>query len=784
MRGLIRVVIGVLAGAVLVMACTVAVFWYAWSSNLPYIGVLEDYRPPTITEIYGRDHRLIGRFWEERRILVQLDELPPYLIRAFVAAEDARFFEHEGLDIFGIARAMINNVLAGRIEQGGSTITQQVARSLLLKDAEKTYKRKAREALLSLQIEKRFTKDRILFLYVNQIYLGHGAYGVGAAAMVYFNKKPRDLTLAESALLAGLPQAPSRYSPVAHLDRAKVRQRYVLERMVAEGYITRAEMNSAFAERLAIAPEEGNPFQNTAYFTEHVRRTLLDKYGKDLLYRGGLKVYTTLDFQMQEAATAALMKGLRELDKREGYRGPIRRLNEEEISRSRQTFRDSSEKGRLATGDLTEALVERLDDLGQFAVLLLANRESALLPLSRMRWARPSNPEAAYYAASIKRPSEVLSPGDMVLVRVEEKARPPFVWEVALEQEPEIQGALFCLEPETGKVRAMVGGRSFEVSQFNRAVQSRRQPGSAFKPIIYAAALDFGMSPADVILDAPYIAEETEASEEWKPKNYSEKFEGPTLLRTALAKSRNVITVKILRKIGVDYVIKYAANLGIGSPLTPDLSLALGSSGVSLMELTRAYCVFANGGLVVEPLFVERVEDRNGQILEENRMKLREAISKETAFIMTDLMKAVIQEGTGWRVRGLKRPAAGKTGTTNDLKDAWFIGYTPGLAAGVWVGYDDLRPMGKGETGSRAASPIWLDFMSSVLEGQPVSDFSVPQGVVFAKIDLATGLLAGPTSEQAVFQAFREGQEPKDYAPKPTAPKVGQFQQLDLDSER
>jgi penicillin-binding protein 1A len=337
------------------------------------------------------------------------------------------------------------------------------------------------------------------------------------------------------------------------------------------------------------------------------------------------------------------------------------------------------------------------------------------------------------------------------------------------------------MEAHTGRVRVMVGGRNFGVSQFNRAIQSRRQPGSAFKPIIYAAALDRGMNPATVIIDAPYISKGSSEEEIWRPKNYKKKFFGPTLFRTALIKSRNVITVKILREIGVYHAIQYAERVGIESELSPDLSLALGSSGISLYEITRAYLVFANGGMLAEPFFINRIVDRSGQIIEENQPSFREAISKETAHVMTDLLRAVIQEGTGWRIKALKRPAAGKTGTTNELRDAWFIGFTPSLVTGAWVGYDDRKPMGKGETGSRAASPIWLYFMSQVLKDQPVEDFPVPEGVVFAKIDSKTGLLASPHSEKTVFQAFKEGTEPKEYTPRPQAAKSGQFSQFDMD---
>ena len=767
----------------LIAASTGAALWYLWSSNLPYIGSLREYNPPLITEIYSDDGEVIGRFWDEKRIVISLDQVPKQLIHAFVAAEDARFFKHEGVDILSIIRAFLKNILAGKIEQGGSTITQQVTKSLLLKNPEKTYRRKAREAILSLQIEKNFSKEQILTLYLNQIYLGHGAYGVEAAARTYFNKRASELNLAESALLAGLPQAPSRYSPILHFDRVKNRQRYVLERMRQEGYITENQEKAALMEDIIINSTEEHAFDKAPYFTEYIRQYLEKRYGRDTLYRGGLKVYTTVNLDMQRSAQKALKKGLLELDKREGYRGAIRHLSPDEIEafklESKKKFLDHP----LQLNDVVEGVVEDVDDeKGEVPVSL--GDELGNLALAEMKWARKPNPEVPYYAATVKTPSKILKKGDVVLVRIKDQGSFPYVWQLSLEQKPEIEGALFTLENGTGKVKALVGGRDFSESQFNRAIQSRRQPGSAFKPIIYAAALDKGMTPASIIIDAPYVSSMNPDDEAWRPKNYKEKFFGPTLFRTALIKSRNVITVKILKKIGVDEAIKYARKMGIESDLSPNLSLALGSSGLSLMEITTAYSVFNNLGMLVKPIFIDRIEDRNGQIIEENQISSQASISKQTAYVMTDLLKAVIKEGTGWRVKALKRPAAGKTGTTNDLRDAWFMGFTPDLVTGVWVGYDDRKPMGKGETGSRAASPIWLYFMSEVLKEHPVEDFFAPEGVVFAKIDAEKGLLASPYSKKTVFQAFKEGTEPKIYAPRPRAAKSGQFSQFDMSHSR
>lgn len=798
MKGFLKVVVWCLVAVVLASLCTGAYLYYVWSSNLPYIGSVRDYQPPIITEMFSSDGKLIGRLWEEKRTVISLDQMPRHLIQAFVAAEDSRFFEHEGVDIKGIMRAFIKNLTSGRITQGGSTITQQVTKSLLLKNVERTYRRKAREAILSVQLEKAFSKAYILYLYLNQIYLGQGAYGVEAAARTYFNKPAKDLTLAESSLLAGLPQAPARYSPVDHFDRAKARQIYVLERMLAEGMIDRDTFAAARKTPLEIQPGGENFFERAPYFAEHVRRYLVERYGKDLLYRGGLKVYTTVDLNMQVLAQEALNKGLAELDKREGYRGPLRHLSQEESMTFRKGAAEQFLKTPLAEGNVVEALVDEVDDKKGLVTVYMGDH-AGQLPLKEMRWARKPDRKVPYYQARVRKPSEVLTPGDLILVRllkrldaptadpeaakdeVRETDGSPTSWEVSLEQVPLAQGALVSMAPETGEVKVLVGGRDFSASQFNRAIQARRQPGSAFKPLIYAAALDKGMTPATVIMDAPYVSGQNPDGEVWKPKNYKEKFYGPTLIRTGLAKSRNVITVKILKRIGIDYAIDYARQLGITSELAPDLSLALGSSGMSLLEITRAYTVFANAGRLVTPIFVERVMDRNGLVLEENQPEIQQVISKETAFVVTDLMRAVITEGTGWRVKALKRPAAGKTGTTNDLRDAWFLGYTPDLVTGVWVGYDDSREMGEGETGSRAASPIWLDFMSAALEERPVQDFQAPEGVVFAKIDTKTGLLAAPHSEDVVFQAFVEGTQPTAYSPKPASARRGSFMQFDMD---
>ncbi len=775
-------IIGFVVVFVLLASVGVAL-WYMWSSNLPYIGTLRDYSPPIITEVFADDGQVIGQFWEERRMLVPVSQISPHIIDAFVAAEDARFFKHQGIDVLSIVRALIKNIKAGRIEQGGSTITQQITKSLLLKNPARTYKRKVREALLSLQIEREFSKEDILYLYLNQIYLGNGLYGVEAASQVYFGKSASELNIAEAALLAGLARAPSRDSPIKHLDRAKIRQRYVLERMKTEGFISEEEFKEALLAEVVIQQEGEQWPQKAPYFLEYIRKTVEMKYGHPLLYNGGLKIYTTVNLDMQRAAQDCIRTGTLELDRREGFRGPLFRVfipGQEPIYRQ---LMDELNEQPLEVGMVTRGVVIRVDNPKKETLVKIGDHYG-VLPISGMEWARPFDPDTAYYETKLNDQAQVLTPGDVIAVRIVEKAEDGHGWVLSLEQEPRAQAALMCMEARTGYVKAMVGGVDFNVSQFNRATQARRQPGSAFKPIIYAAALDKEFTPSSVIIDTPYISPIGEEDKLWKPKNYKEKFFGPTLFRTGLIQSRNIITVKILEKIGINYAIEYARRLGIESNLDKDLSLALGSSGLSLLELTRAYSVFANGGRLMNPVFITKVVDRNGKVLEENQPSFSEVISPDTAFVMTDLLKAVVDEGTGWRARELKRPVTGKTGTTNDLRDAWFLGYSPTLITGVWVGYDDRTPMGAGETGSRAACPIWLSFMKEVLDGKPIIPFESPEGVVITKIDAKTGLLASPYSEETCFQAFKKGTEPKEHSPQPGRARRGEFFQLDMDYSR
>jgi penicillin-binding protein 1A len=758
--------------AFLMLGGTVAILgiFFYMSRDLPKITSLKDYHPSIITTVYSDDHQKIAEFYKERRIVVPLERIPKQLQQAFIAAEDSRFYKHQGIDFISIVRAFFKNLEAGAIVQGGSTITQQVTKSFLL-TPERSYERKIKEAILAYRIDKTFSKEDILYLYLNQIYLGHGAYGVQAASENYFGKSADELNLAECAMLAGLPQAPSRYSPFHYPEKAKQRQIYVLNRMETEGYITNEEASEAINLDLDIRPRRNWYLEKVPVYTEDIRRYVEKKYGEDALYTQGLKIYAAVNVEMQKAARRQIQLGLQQLDRRHGYRGPIKKLKPDEIEAFSQELEKELVEEPIAAGAQTKGVVIDIDDKAGTVVVRMGSQRG-VIKSDGMSWA---------HRPKLRKPSEAFSVGDVIWVSVKEKDPKSEVWPLELDQIPEVQAALVCIEAGTGLVKTMVGGRDFLQSQFNRATQSRRQPGSAFKPIIYSAALDKGYTAASVIIDSPIVFKDEEHDFTWKPKNYGKKFYGPTLLREALAKSRNVVTIKILQDIGIDYVIDYARKLGIESPLSRDLSIALGSSGVSLLEIVRSYSVFANQGYLVQPAIITKIEDRSGNILEEMNPVRQKVIDPSTAYIMTSLLEGVVKFGTGHRVRALGRPVAGKTGTTNNLHDAWFVGYTPRFITGVWVGYDQERSLGKGETGSRAASPIWLGYMQEILKDEPVRVFQVPEGVVFAKIDAETGLLPIPESKKTIFEAFKEGTAPTEYTPKPgTVTEPDQFFKQDL----
>jgi penicillin-binding protein 1A len=590
---------------------------------------------------------------------------------------------------------------------------------------------------------------------------------VEAASENYFGKSAAELNLAECAILAGLPQAPSRYSPFRHSDKAKQRQNYVLTRMVAEGYITDTEAQQASAQSLDIKPRRNLFIEEMPFYTEHVRRYIESRYGLDMLYSGGVKIHTAVSIAKQKIAQEEVDAGLRDLDKRQGYRGPVKQIRPDEIESFSASIQNNLEEPSLKPGMFLTGVVTEVNNSKQAATVRVG-RETGILSLSDMKWARKPNPDIHYQSATVKRVSDVLKPGDVIQVKIRENpTNKSDRLSLTLEQTPKVQSAILCMETGTGQIKAMVGGRDFRESQYNRAIQSRRQPGSAFKPLIYAAAIDRGYTPATIMLDSPIEFQNEETDPVWAPRNYDRKFYGRVLFRHALEKSLNVVTVKILQDIGLDYAINYAKKMGISSPIEKNLSISLGSSGASLLEMLMAYSVFANGGERVEPVFITRIEDRHGNVLEENKIEKVSVMDKRTAFIMTNLLEGVVKNGTGRRVRALNRPVAGKTGTTSNLNDAWFIGFTPQYVTGVWVGFDSEASLGRGETGAAAAIPIWLGYMKRILENVPASAFPVPEGIVFVKIDSDTGMPAGPDSTDVIYECFKEGPAPESVLSKP-----------------
>ncbi|MBI4401645.1 MAG: PBP1A family penicillin-binding protein [Nitrospirae bacterium] len=757
-----------------VLVCAVAglaagVVWY-FSLDLPPLDTLQEYQPSVVSRVYSDDRQVIGQYYVERRILAPLADIPQALIQAVIAVEDARFFEHPGLDVIGILRAVWTNLRRGGKVEGASTITQQLARSLFL-SPERTYGRKFRELILAYKIELILSKEQILEMYLNQIYFGQGAYGVGAAAQTYFGKNLADLSLAESAFLAGLPKSPNNYSPFKNPERAKKRQEHVLARMEEAGFITETERQEAGAQLLSFRHPVAE--QIAPYFIEYVRQQLMAKYGETMVYKGGLEVFTTLNVDMQKAAEQAVLKGLRELDKRQGWRGPIG--TQDLALLAEQTPATPAQP--LKEGDILQGVVTKV---AKDHVLVLAGTTVGRLSFDDMAWARRRlrGRDPTKDVTELPTVKKLVKPGDVIEVAVKKVERDSVQFQ--LEQTPIVEGGLVAIDPRTGAIRAMVGGYDFARSEYNRAVLAHRQPGSAFKPIIYATALNEGLSPATVVLDAPVVYEQEDTEKIWKPENYEKRFYGLISLREALIHSRNLATVRLLDRIGVRTVIDFANTIGITSPLSHDLSLALGSSSVSLVEITSAYGVFANQGIRLEPYAIGMVQDASGQTLEQNLFGPRQVVSKETAYLITNMLEDVIQKGTGQQAKSIERPVAGKTGTTNDYTDAWFIGYTPNLVVGVWVGFDDLRSLGETESGAHAALPIWIEFTTEALEQLPVVPFEIPDDILFVRVDPETGLLASDQSDQGTVEIFTKGTEPTEPAPPRIDPtdfyKLDQFQ--------
>ena len=736
------------------------VVYYKFTDDLPDVRTLKSFQPSTVTLMYSDQDELIAELYLEKRILVPLKGIPVQLKQAALAVEDANFYHHLGIDPKAIFRAFLTNLKAGHVVEGGSTITQQLSKTLFL-SRERSFVRKIKEAILSIRMELVFTKDEILGMYLNQIYYGHGSYGVEAAARTYFGKNVQDLTLDECALLAGLPKSPNNYSPYRNPKRARSRRNHVIRRMAQEGFIKRREAEQAMKRQFKLG-EITNMLNRAPYFVEYIRQQLMALYGRNKVYKSGLKVYTTLNLEKQVIAQNVTRKNLHITDKRYGYRGPLDTMDislpETALQESlRQT--NNFEEGMLPeTGTIIKGLVKSIEK--EYLTVLIGQGEG-VIELKDMDWAREPDVKVDGRWARISRADATLRPGDKIMVKVLGIHKSGSVWSLSLEQEPEVESALISIEPQTGHIKAMIGGYNFSKSQFNRAVQAVRQPGSVFKPIVYATAISKGFSPASIIIDSPIIFKEKDHSfDKWKPVNFEKKFYGPTPLRKALAHSRNIVTVKLLQQIGTRSVIQMARSLGIKSRMENNLSIGLGSSGVTLHELVSAYSSFANDGIRVESQGIRYIESRNGETLFTESQKKTRPITSGIAHIVTSLLQSVVQEGTAKKVRSLGRPTAGKTGTTNNYVDAWFLGYTPKLLTGVWVGKDNDEPLGKNETGSRTALPIWLEYMKSVLANTPVHNFSVSPETVFIKVNPETGNLTDSEDSEGHFEIFLQDNLP------------------------
>ena len=803
----------VIVGAVVV---TVGIVWL--SRDLPTIRSLEDYQPHQATVVFGRSGETVARFAKERRTVVPFEDIPSVMVDAVISAEDAGFFEHTGLDFMGIARCAVKNFLRGRAVCGASTITQQTVKTFFL-TSEKKIIRKLKEMILAKRLEEALTKQDILFLYLNQIYFGHGAYGVEAASRVYFGKSVRDLGVEEAALLAGLPQSPSRLDPYRHSARAMKRRAYVLERMHEQNKITDEQFAAAKESSLELDWNSSETSLNSNnHYAAHVRKILEALVGKDRLESGGLKIYTGVDPKLQATAEEALRKHLRALDKRQGWRGALLRLERNELKetlkllrerrsasasaangkkngvagksapviwdlsplerRKRKTPEEISSSARLprfVVNKMYAGPVIDVDDARKTARVDLGGIQVVLPMRTGISWARPFDIHT--YTQRPTLPSAVLKVGDIVWVQPRSPSKKGSdngtpVYLGRLEQTPKVQGSVVSIDPQTREVRALVGGFGLGAGTFNRAVQAKRQPGSTFKPFVYAAAFETEKySPISICLDAPRVYRDPWTGKSWKPQNYGGTFDGEITLRRALTLSKNLCSVALIDKIGVDPVRDMAKAAGITTKLPRNLTLSLGSGDVTPLEMVNAYTTLAAGGRVAAPIFVRKIVGPDGDTLYEAKYEPKQTIRSEVVYLATSLMQSVVEDGTAKRVKQLARPVAGKTGTTNESRNAWFIGFTPGLVAGVWVGFDNNDPLGPYETGGRAAIPVWLDYMTEALKDAPTQEFVPPANVVFALVDPKTGHLAPPEFDGALNEPFIQGTEPTEFMPSEASPE-------------
>jgi penicillin-binding protein 1A len=778
-------------------------FYRKYSKGLPSIPTVRAYHPPLLSELRSHDGRLLAEFFDERRKLISYERIPRRLIQAFVASEDKNFFDHHGFDALATARAAFQDAIGYHI-RGASTITQQTAKAIMISavgEQEATARklsRKIKELILARRLEASLDKEEILYLYLNHVYLGHHAYGVRAAAENYFHKQPGELSLAEMALIAGLPQAPSRYSPFAHPESARKRRAYVLKRMQEEEMISDAERSQAAEAPIQVYPMDDLFRDRAPFFAEQIRREVVARYGNERLLRDGLRIESTLDVDRNHEAQVAMLRGLTRVDRRQGYFGPLMHLEPEAVGPFLDRIARAMAGRELEDGQFYVGRVAGVSKDGASAEIQVGNR-SARLSIATSRWARKPNPEAYYPSALIDRLDRVLQKNDVVLVRsarfvdleqVEPSARRllPKGELVTLEQLPHLQGALISLDPHNGYVASLIGGYDFDASEFNRATQACRQPGSAFKPIVYSKAIDkLNWTMSTVLVDSPIVYDDTLNAKTWKPENYESDFQGDVPLRVALVNSMNIPAIKTLAAVGPSDVAAWARHLGITSPISEDLSIALGSSCVTLWDLTQVYTLFDRLGTRVRPVMIRRVLDRSGRVLEDHvtyddvwaplserlaggyaaaLTSPERLIEPTTAYLTNHLLQEVVQMGTGAEASKLGKPAGGKTGTTNDSFDAWFMGFTQDLVTGVWVGYDTMAmPLGRYENGGRAALPIWLDYMQEALKGRPQRGWDPVGDIVWALVDRHTGRPVSPGSPQAIREPFKRGTEPASQNP-------------------
>ena len=722
---------------------------FAYSDDLPEVSALDRYSPNTITRVLGKNRQLVGEFAVERRVVIHYNDIPQNLRQAILAAEDAGFFEHSGFSISKMALALIRDIVTRGKSPGGSTITQQLTRDLFKQEigfsiGNRSWERKIKETLVAMRIEKRYTKEEIFTFYANQIYYGHGAYGVEAASQLYFKKSAKQLNLEEAATLAGIIQSNVRQSPFVNPEATKRRRNYALERMAEEGFITREAAEAAKAAPVVAQGDPAGESSVAPYFLEEVRKYLEAKYGAKAIYESGLTVSTPLDIRLQQAANKAVDRGLRRVDKRRGFRKPRRNLIAEGLTVD--GFKTDRWARRIAEGDIVPAVVRGVSDT---AASLRIGELSAELTRAGMQWTNK------------KSPREILKAGDLIdvaITKIEGRTAT-----VTLDQTPILEGALVAIDNHTGEILAMVGGYSFSRSKFNRATQAYRQMGSTVKPILYTAAIDRGLTPTTILIDEPTTFDAGAGQPPYSPRNYDRKFMGPLTLRRALEQSRNIPSVKVIDMLGPTQVAAYAKKFGFSQDFRPFLSMALGAQEVTLLEITSAYSAFPNHGIRMEPVLAGAINDRDGSLLEERRPQPRDAIRADTAFVLTNLMQGVVQHGTAAAANALKWPLAGKTGTVDDNTDAWFIGFDPNITVGVWIGNDEKKPIGYNETGTTAALPMWMDFMSVYIDlygdRENPPKFEPPGNIIFMPVDRNTG---EPGGEGAVLvnEAFISGTQP------------------------